>query len=127
MRKEHNSARKFLLPVLLALAFAPHADAEAVSAKCFMHGVITAKGAKKSQLSDMIRLHFDADEQKKCELLMTAYCEVHVIGKDYPSDRLRGAFRPESKGDEAAPETRYKFETKCKLVVDESKEDEEKK
>jgi len=83
-----------------------------------MHGIIASPNAKKTQLSDMIRLHFDADDQKKCELLMTAYCEVHVIGKEYATDRLKGMFRPESKGEDKAEEVRWQFTPKCKLEPD---------
>jgi hypothetical protein len=90
-----------------------------------MHGLITKPGATKTQLSDMIRLHFDADDVKKCELLMTTYCEVHVVGEGYVTERLKGMFRPESKDEEKAPENRYLFDKKCKLLPDE--EEKEKK
>lgn len=123
MRSQHNSGRKFLLP-LLGLALLS-GGAQAASARCFMHGIIVPPGTQKTQLSDMIRLHFDADDKKKCEMMFTSYCQIQVIEKGFVTDRLKGVFRPESKGEEKAEESRYKFDPKCKLLPE--TEEEEKK
>lgn len=101
--------------------------AQAASARCFMHGIITPPGATKTVLSDMIRLHFDADEQKKCEEYFVSYCQIQVVEKGFSTDRLKAMFRAATKADaeEKGPESRYKFDPKCKLVPD--TEEEEKK
>ena len=118
MRGNHNLIRKFLLlPAAMGILLLPVLayPAEAGGARCFMHGIITPPSAKKSLLSDMIRLHFDADDKKKCEEMMSAYCEYHVKEKEYSTARLKGSFKPDV---EKTDETTYKFTDKCKLIKD---------
>jgi hypothetical protein len=87
------------------------------ASKCFMHGMITSEGANvKPAVSDMIRLHFDADNKAKCELMMRNYCLFNVKEKEYSPVRLKGVFKPDVNQEGA--EFNYGFNAKCKLLTD---------
>lgn len=109
--------------LFLILGFVPTLSlqkAEAASAKCFMHGMITPKDSTvKSSVSDMIRLHFDANNRKKCELMMRNYCIFNIIEKDYSPERLKGTFKPDVEKDK---EYIYGFNSKCKLLNDDEED-----
>lgn len=108
--------RKICLVLLAVLALAS-GNASAGGPRCFLHGIITPDSAmEKSSVSDMIRLHFDAKDKAKCELMMTAYCKYNVQEKEYSPTRLKGSFKPDV---EKTEENIYKFTAKCKLISDE--------
>ena len=82
-----------------------------------MHGMISSEGEKqKPAVSDMIRLHFDADNKAKCELMMKSYCLYNVKEKEYSPVGLKGTFKPDVDKDK---EYAYGFTAKCKLITDE--------
>lgn len=91
--------------------------AVAGSSKCFMHGIITPTNGnkEKASLSDMIRLHFDANEKAKCEQLMSAYCQYNVKDKNYSPTNLKGTFKPDNDKNE---EYNYTYSEKCKPLTD---------
>lgn len=114
MRVNHTPI--FLLACFISFSlFTP--KAEAGPAKCFMHGIITPTGenTEKSSLSDMIRLHFDANEKAKCEQMMSAYCQYNVKNKNYSPARLKGTFMPDT---EKSEEYSYTYSDKCKVQTD---------
>lgn len=94
------------------------ASAYAGPARCFMHGVMVPKleNKEKTSLSDMIRLHFDADDKAKCEQLMEAYCYHNIKSKDYSPAKITGSFKPDV---DKSEETSYHFTESCKLETDE--------
>jgi hypothetical protein len=107
---------RVILPVSLILCFL-FSEAHAGKPKCFMHGIITSvSGNEKPSVSDMIRLHFDADNKKKCELMMKSYCQYNVREKDYSPLRLKGTFKPDV---DKEKEFTYGFDAKCKLQSEE--------
>jgi len=87
-----------------------------VVAKCFLHGMIRPTGGNtaKPSISDMIRLHFDANDRKKCEVMMANYCQFNVREKEYTPEELIGTFKPDPNGKE---EITYSFDKKCKLTA----------
>ena len=112
MRKKHTLKPCFrLLPAAIGM-LASAGLAQAGNPRCYMHGIITADKAK-PVLSDMIRLHFDADDLKKCKELMQGYCELQVVGKHYSPARLQGSFKPDV---EKEPDVKIRFDAKCKLI-----------
>lgn len=96
-----------LLPLVVA------ATAHAGDPRCFMHGIIVPTAGEKAQLSDLLRLHFDADNKKKCEALMSAYCQYNIREKEYSPERLKGSWKEDSA---KAEEVNYTFSPKCKIV-----------
>lgn len=119
MRVNHNPGRKTcLLPLgLPLLIFLVALPAQAGSAKCFLHGIITPGSGttEKASVSDMIRMRFDADDKAKCELMMKSYCQHNVREKHYSPTRLKGSFKPDT---EKTEEFSYTFDSKCKLLTD---------
>lgn len=92
-------------------------SAQAGVAKCFLHGIITpgTGNSEKPSVSDMIRMHFDADNKLKCEAMLKAYCQYNVKEKDYSPTRLKGSFKADV---EKTEEFSYTFDSKCKLLTD---------
>jgi len=103
-----------LIALALALFAAP---AYAGPARCFMHGVMVPQleNNEKTSLSDMLRLHFDANDKAKCEQLMEAYCYHNIKGKDYSPAKVSGSFKPDV---DKSEETTYHFSDSCKLETD---------
>lgn len=89
--------------------------AQAGNPRCFLHGIITPENGEKKSVSDMIRLHFDANDKAKCELMMTNYCKFNVYEKDYSPTRLKGSFKADV---DKTEENVYRFDRKCKLLTD---------
>jgi hypothetical protein len=106
--------RILVLAAGLILLTAPLAQAG--NPRCFLHGIITPENGEKKSVSDMIRLHFDANDKAKCELMMTNYCKFNVYEKDYSPTRLKGSFKPDV---DKTEENIYRFDRKCKLLTDE--------
>jgi hypothetical protein len=99
---------------LALLAFS--APAWAGGPRCYLHGIIVPENGDKASISDMIRMHFDADNKHKCELMMKNYCQYNIYEKDYSPVRLKGSFKPDASKPE---ETVYHFDRKCKLLKNE--------
>lgn len=89
--------------------------AKAAPPRCFLHGIITPlyEGSEKPSLSDMLRLHFDADNKNKCEQMITAYCQYNIREKNYSPERLKGSFKPDM---DKSEEYIYKLDKKCKII-----------
>lgn len=104
----------YLIPLLL---LCQSLTVQAGPPRCFLHGIISplADNSEKGSLSNMIRLHFDAATQGKCEELMNAYCRYNVLEKRYSPERLKGSFKPDV---DKAEEISYTFSAKCKLQND---------
>jgi hypothetical protein len=102
-----------LLPGLLMSSLASASG----EAKCNMTGYLVplTDTDSKRKLSDSIRMRFDADNQKKCELMLTSYCSNNVRGKDYSPVNLKAIFVP---GDSPGQEIEYSFSSRCKLIRD---------
>lgn len=98
------------LGVLLASA-----PAFAGPPRCFLHGIITPlyENREKTTLSDMIRMHFDAGDKAKCELMISNYCQYHIREKGYSPTRLKGSFKADI---DKSEETTYTLAENCKLV-----------
>lgn len=88
----------------LALAGAP---------RCYLHGIIIPENGEKKSMSDMIRMHFDANNKAKCELMLKSYCDNHIYRKDYSPVRLKASFKADV---DKPAETAYTFNRKCKLL-----------
>lgn len=105
------------LASLLGLLFTGE-SALAGPARCFLHGIITPlyENKEKTTLSDMIRMHFDADDRAKCELMITNYCQYHIREKGYSPTRLKGSFKVDV---DKSEETTYTIAENCKLLPSE--------
>lgn len=108
--------RKIRILCLAGGALLFSATAQAGSPRCFLHGIIVPENGEKKSVSDMIRMHFDANDKAKCELMLTNYCKYNVFEKDYSPTRLKGSFKVDVDKPE---ESVYRFDRKCKLLTDE--------
>ena len=104
---------------ILTAVFLPF-RAQAGSARCFLHGIITPRfeNKEKTSLSDMIRLHFDIstpEDKGKCEQMMESYCINNVKDKGYSPRRLKGSFKPDI---DKSDETTYTFSEACKIQAE---------
>jgi hypothetical protein len=111
----YNTYMRVFASFILIFAMAP--VAQAGNPRCFMHGIMTPKleNKEKTSLSDMIRLHFDANDKDKCEQMMESYCVHNVKEKEYSPARLTGSFKPDV---DKSEETSYRFTESCKLETD---------
>lgn len=89
--------------------------AEAGPPRCFLHGIATPvyENKEKTSLSDMIRMHFEANEKSKCEQMMTAYCQYNIKDKGYSPTRLKASFKPDIDKPE---EFSYSLSENCKIT-----------
>lgn len=102
--------------ILSFALWALSAPAWGAGPRCYLHGIIVPENGEKTSLSDMIRMHFDADNKPKCELMLKNYCQYNIYEKDYSPVRLKGSFKPDVK---KRKEFVYHFDRKCKLLKDE--------
>ncbi len=88
--------------------------AQAGGPRCFLHGIVTPtyENKEKTSLSDMIRMHFDADNKAKCEQMMTAYCQYNIREKGYSPTRLKASFKPDM---DKSEEYNYSLKENCKI------------
>lgn len=64
--------------------------------QCYLHGIVKPKDDnKKGELSDMIRMRFDADSRDKCKRMIDSYCRYNVRDKGYLAGTLAAYWRPD--------------------------------
>jgi hypothetical protein len=101
-----------ILAMLLSSFFSP---ARPSAPHCYLHGILVPEreSAEKPSITDMIRLHFDADSKEKCERMMASYCYANVKTRGYLPTRLVGVYKPDYDGRE---ETKYRLSPECTLI-----------
>jgi hypothetical protein len=105
-----------LYNILASLVFVSLLASTAQGAtQCFLYGSITdttfsglAKG--KSAVSNMIRLHMDANTVDYCQKMISSYCRNNILDKGDVPSKLNAYF-----SDEKAKRTVFTIDKKCKV------------
>ena len=82
--------------------------------QCYLHGVMKPKTGKKAEITDMLRLHFDAEDLAKCKRLITSYCRYNVSDQDYSPVNLEAFFKPDVDKKEKII---MKLSESCKIIM----------
>ncbi|NUM88736.1 MAG: hypothetical protein HUU37_06000 [Bdellovibrionales bacterium] len=83
-------------------------------AQCYLHGIVRAKDeSKKPELSDMIRMRFDADSRDKCKRMLDAYCRYNIRDRGYLAGTLEAYWRPDVNDDSDSDKVTFTFTDKC--------------
>jgi len=98
-------------------------------AKCVLRGYVRSLNPEPGKkgfhtLANRIKLSFDANDHKKCELFIKSYCRYNIIGRNDVPVKLKGYFK-KNKNEEpsriitaAKPEYKYSLTENCKLIIE---------